>query len=149
MRIALGSDHGGYRLKEEIEGLLEDKGLEYKDFGTHSEASVDYPEYAQQVSLAVSRGSFQRGILVCGTGIGMSIAANRIPGVRAALCHNEFSARASRQHNDANVLTLGQRVTGTELALQIVETWLQTDFEGGRHQRRIHLFDSWEGREKE
>ncbi|GAB6137288.1 ribose 5-phosphate isomerase B [Halanaerobaculum tunisiense] len=137
MKIALGSDHGGYNLKQKIKDLLEDKGLDYKDFGTDSTTSVDYPDFGKQVAQAVADNEFELGILVCGTGIGMSITANKVPGVRAALCHDVFSARATRQHNNSNVLTLGERVIGTEVALEIVKTWLETDFEGGRHQRRV------------
>lgn len=137
MKLALGSDHGGYNLKQKIKDLLEDKGIDYKDFGTNSTESVDYPDFAKQVAQAVADNEFELGILVCGTGIGMSITANKVPGVRAALCHDVFSARATRQHNNSNVLTLGERVIGTEVALEIVKTWLETDFEGGRHQRRI------------
>jgi len=137
MKIALGSDHGGYGLKELIKKHLQDKGLDIKDFGTHSAASTDYPDFAREVGEAVVDGDFDRGILVCGTGIGISIAANKVPGIRCALLSDCFSAKATRQHNNANIMALGERVVGTGLALEIVDTWLGTEFEGGRHQNRI------------
>lgn len=137
MRVAIGADHGGYRLKEDIKGLLEDLGVDYKDFGTHSIESVDYPDVALPVAQSVADGLFDRGILICGTGIGIGIAANKVKGVRAALVHDTFSAHASREHNDANILTMGERVIGPGLARDIVTIWLATDFEGGRHERRV------------
>ncbi|KUK12082.1 MAG: Ribose-5-phosphate isomerase [Moorella sp. 60_41] len=137
MRIALGSDHGGYHLKEEIKKFLEEAGVLYRDFGCFNPEAVDYPDYARQVAEAVARGEFERGILCCGTGIGVAIAANKVPGIRAALCHDTFSARASREHNDANVLALGGRVIGPGLAREIVKTWLEAGFTGGRHARRL------------
>ncbi len=137
MRIAIGSDHGGYRLKETIKVFFDEIGLHYQDFGTVDEESVDYPDFAQKVAAAVAAGEYDRGIVVCGTGIGVAIAANKVRGIRAALCHDVFSAKASREHNDANVLTLGQRVIGPGLALEIVKAWLKADFAGGRHQRRV------------
>lgn len=137
MKIALGCDHGGYTLKEKIKAYLQESGLEFTDFGTMSTDSVDYPDYALAVAEAVAEGKYDRGILVCGTGIGIGIAANKVPGIRAALCNDTFSARASREHNDANILTLGERVVGPGLALDIVKIWLETEFAGGRHQRRI------------
>lgn len=146
MRIAIGSDHGGYPLKELIKEHLENKGLEIKDFGTDSEASCDYPEFAQAVGEAVAAGEYDRGIVVCGTGIGISIAANKIPGIRCALVGDCFSAKATRQHNDANVLALGARVVGPGLALEIVDIWLGTEFEGGRHQKRIEKINNIEKR---
>ena len=136
LKIAIGSDHGGFRLKEEIKDYLRQQGVEYTDFGTYSTASVDYPDIAQAVGEKVAAGEFERGILICGTGIGISIAANKVPGVRAALCGDVFSARMSREHNNANILALGERVTGSGLALMIVQTWLETEFAGGRHARR-------------
>ncbi|MDQ7039305.1 MAG: ribose 5-phosphate isomerase B [Aquificota bacterium] len=139
MKIAIGSDHAGFRLKERIKDFLRAKGHEVIDFGTRSEASTHYPLFAKEVALAVQRGDAHRGILICGTGIGMSITANKFKGVRAALCLNEYMARMSRLHNDANVLCLGGRVLGEDLALSIVEVWLETHFEGGRHQKRIDL----------
>ncbi len=137
MRLAIGSDHGGYELKEKIKQLLEELEISYKDFGTNSEESVDYPDFAEKVAKGVADKDYKLGILICGTGIGMSIAANKIDGVRAALCHDLFSAQATREHNNSNVLTIGARVIGDQLALEIVKTWLKSDFDGGRHQRRI------------
>ncbi|UFJ40187.1 ribose 5-phosphate isomerase B [Brevibacillus humidisoli] len=137
MRIALGSDHGGFRLKEEIKQLLASMQIAYEDFGCTCEESVDYPDYALPVAQKVASGEFDRGILVCGTGIGMSISANKIPGIRCALAHDTFSARATREHNDSNILALGERVVGPGLALDIVKIWLETEFQGGRHARRI------------
>lgn len=135
--LAIGSDHGGYKLKEEIKKMLDGLGLEYHDFGTHSPDSVDYPDIASAVGQAVVGGECEKGILICGTGIGISIAANKIKGVRAALCHDEFSAQMAREHNDANILALGERVTGIGLALNIVQKWLNTEFAGGRHAVRV------------
>lgn len=137
MKIAIGSDHGGYGLKELIRKHLQEKGFDIKDFGTDSTASVDYPDFAKAVGEAVVAEEFQRGILICGTGIGISIAANKIPGVRCALVGDCFSAKATRQHNDANILALGERVVGPGLALEIVDIWLSAEFEGGRHQGRV------------
>lgn len=137
MKVAIGADHGGYRLKEDIKGLLEDLGVDYKDFGTHSTESVDYPDVALPVAQSVADGLFDRGILICGTGIGIGIAANKVKGIRAALVHDTFSAHASREHNDANILTMGERVIGPGLARDIVTIWLATDFESGRHERRV------------
>ncbi len=139
LTIAVGSDHAGFPLKERIKGFLVSKGYAVLDFGTTSTDSTDYPLFAKEVCLAVQRGEAQRGILVCGTGIGMCITANKFKGIRAALCLNEYMARMSRKHNDANVLCLGDRILGEELALSIVEVWLNTDFEGGRHERRVQL----------
>lgn len=137
MKIAIGCDHGGFRLKEEIIAHLKAKGKEYKDFGTFSESSCDYPDVAIKVAEEVATKNFEFGILICGTGIGIGIAANKVPGVRAALCHDTFSAHACREHNNANVLTIGQRVVGTGLALDIVDIFLNSKFEGDRHMRRI------------
>ena len=136
--IAIGSDHGGYALKQEIMVHLEKRGLEYKDFGCYSEASCDYPEYGKAVAHAVADGECECGILICGTGIGISITANKVPGIRAALCTDCFMAEATRQHNDANILALGGRVVGPGLALKIVDTFLDTPFSNEeRHIRRI------------
>ena len=137
MKLALGSDHGGFKLKEIVKEYLEEENIQYEDFGTFSEDSVDYPDFAEKVAEAVAAGVFDRGILICGTGIGISIAANKVPGIRAALCHDVFSARASREHNDANILAMGERVIGRGSALEIVKTWLASDFTGGRHSCRI------------
>ncbi len=137
MKIAIGCDHGGVELKEEIKKYLFEAGYETKDFGTNSNESCDYPDYAILVAEAVAAKEFNFGILICGTGIGIGIAANKIPGIRAALCSDTFSAHATREHNDANILTIGQRVVGPGLAIDIVKTFLNTKFEGGRHQNRI------------
>lgn len=137
MKIAIGCDHGGFRLKEEINGFLESEGITYHDFGTYSTDSVDYPDIAEKVALAVRDGQYDKGILICGTGIGISIAANKIPGIRCALCHDSFSAKATREHNDSNILAMGERVIGVGLALDIVKLWLNTEFVGGRHQTRV------------
>lgn len=136
--VALGCDHGGYELMQEVKKLLEQKGIAYKDFGTDSTASTDYPIYAKLVGKAVQSGECEKGILICGTGIGISITANKMKGIRCALCHDVFSAEATRQHNDANVLAMGGRVVGAGLALKIVETFLSTPFsKEERHKRRI------------
>lgn len=137
MRVAVGSDHAGFKMKRALAGFVAGMGHEVEDFGCHSEEPVDYPDVARRVAVAVARGEYDRGILVCGTGIGMSIAANKVPGVRAALCHDTFSARATREHNNANVLTLGARVIGPGLAEEIVAVWLGAEFAGGRHARRV------------
>ena len=135
--IAIGSDHGGFALKEEIKKHLTEKGIPFRDFGTDSEASCDYPVYAEKVSCAVTGGEAEKGILCCGTGIGMSMAANKVKGIRCACCGDCFSAEMTRRHNDANVLALGGRVLGVGLALKIVDIFLETPFEGGRHARRV------------
>lgn len=146
MRIALASDHGGLKIKEEIKHLLEDLGFQYEDFGCECSDSVDYPDYALPVAEKVVGGEFDRGILVCGTGIGMSIAANKVKGVRCALVHDTFSAKATRQHNDSNILALGERVIGPGLAREIVKIWLETDFEGGRHATRVDKITALEAK---
>lgn len=137
MRIAIGCDHAGFLLKEELKAYLQALGHEVVDMGTHSLDSVDYPDYARQVAEAVAQGRVERGIVICGTGIGSSIVANKVPGVRAALCHESYTARMSREHNDSNVLALGGRVLGVELAKEIVQVWLASEFQGGRHARRV------------
>lgn len=140
--IAIGSDHGGFELKKEVMAHLDARGLEYKDFGTYSDASCDYPVYGKAVAKAIASGECERGIIICGTGIGISIAANKVHGIRAALCGDCFSAEATRQHNDANVLALGARVVGPGLALKIVDTFLDTPFSNGeRHIRRIEMIE--------
>lgn len=139
MKIALGSDHGGYDLKLAVAELLGEQGHEIVDCGCFSRDSVDYPDIAEVACKKIENGFADRGILICGTGIGMSIAANRHNTLRAALCHDEFTARLCREHNDANMLCLGARVTGEGVALEIVKTFLATEFEGGRHQRRVAL----------
>jgi len=137
MKIAVGSDHGGYELKEEIIKYLKQKNMELEDFGTYSKESCDYPDFAIKVAEEVAEKKFDFGILICGTGIGISIAANKVPGIRAAVCSDTFSAHACREHNNANILTIGQRVVGAGLALDIVEIFLNTGFQGGRHQERV------------
>ena len=140
--IAIGSDHGGFELKEKLMEHLSERGLEYKDFGTYSSASCDYPVYAKAVANAVASGECDRGILICGTGIGVSITANKVRGIRAALCGDCFSAEATRQHNDANVLCMGARVVGEGLALKIADTFLDTPFSNDeRHIRRISMIE--------
>lgn len=134
---AIGSDHGGYALKQEIMKHLKERGIEYRDYGTFSTDSCDYPDYGEAVGRAVASGECERGIVVCGTGIGISIAANKVHGVRCALCGDCFSAQMAREHNDANVLALGARVLGPGLALKIVDTFLDAEFQGGRHARRV------------
>ena len=140
MKIAIGCDHGGIALKEELAAVIKEMGHEVDDQGCYSTESVDYPEFAKAVCSQVLDGSCDRGILICGTGIGMSMAANRFEGIRAALCHELFTAKMSREHNDANVLCIGARVVGPGLAQEIVRTWISTDFAGGRHLQRINMF---------
>ena len=140
--IGIGSDHGGFALKEAIKKHLEERGLEYKDYGTYSDASCDYPVYGRAVAKAVAAGECEMGILICGTGIGISITANKVPGVRAALCSDCFSAEATRLHNNANILALGARVLGEGLAFKIVDTFLDTPFSNDeRHVRRISMIE--------
>ena len=138
MRIAIGSDHAGFAMKQAIVGLLAELGHSYKDFGCFNSNSVDYPDIAQPVAEAVYKKSFDRGILICSTGIGMSIVANKVPGIRAALCHNSETAKLSREHNDANVLTFGARIVDEDTAKEMVKVWLKTDFLGDRHLRRVN-----------
>ena len=140
--VVIGCDHAAYPLKEKIKAHLQKNGYAIEDVGTHSEDSVDYPEFAKKVAAPISTGHYKRGILLCGTGIGMSMAANKFANVRAALCTEPFSAEMSRRHNDANILVLGGRITGEALALDMVDVWLKTPFEGGRHQKRIGQFGS-------
>src|SRR5690554_439324 len=138
MKIAISSDHGGNNLRKEIVNLLNELGIEYKDFGPQTDDSVDYPDYAKPVAEGVANGEFDKGILICGTGIGMSISANKVKGIRCALVHDVFSARATREHNDSNILAMGERVIGPGLAREIAQTWLTTEFEGGRHENRVN-----------
>ncbi len=140
--IIMGSDHAAVELKEKIKVYLQDKGFQIEDVGTTSEASVNYVDYGKKVAGAVSRGDYAKGILLCGTGLGMSMVANRFVGVRAALCSDVFSAKLSRVHNDSNILVLGGRIIGDILAFELVQTWLETEFEGGRHLTRIQSIDS-------
>jgi len=146
MRIALGADHAGVALKADIKRLLDDRGIAYEDFGTDSTESVDYPDYAMKVAQAVSDGRFDRGILFCGSGLGMAMAANKVPGVRAAPVVDTTSARLSREHNDANVLALGERLTPAGLAREIVTLFLDTPFAGGRHERRVSKINALDGK---
>lgn len=148
--IAISSDHAGYSLKNAVIEHLKEKGLEYMDFGPDSERSVDFPDYAAKTAQAIQCGQCDRGILICGTGIGMSIAANKFHGIRAALCTTEFHARLSRQHNNSNILALGSRVTGLDLAMSIVDEWLSTEYLNGRYEKRnlkIHKLESKAGKE--
>jgi len=142
MKIIIGCDHGGYELKEKILPRLRALNHEIEDIGTHSTESVDYPTYAVQVARAVADGRAERGILVCGSGIGMCIAANRTPGVRAVQISEPFAARMSRRHNDSNILCLGGRFLGLDMAMEILETWLNEPFEGGRHQKRVQMIEA-------
>ncbi len=137
MTIAIGCDHAGVELKKELLALLNNLQIQYVDYGTDSPASVDYPDFGEKVSEAVSSGKIAKGILICGTGIGMSIVANKFSGVRASLCNDLFTARMSRLHNDANILVIGGRIVGKDLAQEIVKTWVSTPFEGNRHCRRL------------
>jgi ribose 5-phosphate isomerase B len=138
MKIAIGSDHAGFELKEKIKKYLDELGYKYKDFGTDSNESVDYPDYALKVAESVAKKEYDRGILICGSGIGMCMTANKVPGIRAALCHNIETAKLSREHNDANVLTFGARMIDENTAKDIVKVWLKTEFLGDRHLRRIN-----------
>lgn len=140
-KVALASDHAGFGLKEIIKEHLSGRGVTPVDLGTDSPRSVDYPDYARKVCEAVLSGSADKGILICGTGLGMSMMANRYKGIRGALCHDHFTALAARGHNDSNVLILGGRILGTDLAKEVVDTWLDTPFEGDKHLRRINKFD--------
>ena len=145
MRIAIGSDHAGFELKQAIISLLSELGHSYEDFGCYDTSSVDYPDIGHPVAEAVSEGRFDHAILVCSTGVGMSIVANKVNGIRAALCQDTFSARRAREHNDANVLCLGERVTGQGLAREIVTIYLYSEFVGGRHARRVEKIQALEG----
>ena len=136
--IALGCDHGGFALKQAVKKFLDEKGLEYKDYGTYTEESCDYPEYGEAVAKAIVAGECDRGILICGTGIGISLAANKVKGIRAALCHNEFTAQMCREHNNAQILAMGARVLEEDMALRIVDIFLNTEFAGGRHETRVN-----------
>lgn len=139
MRVALGADHGGYELKKAIRTHLETQGFEVNDLGTHSNESVDYPKYGSAVGYAIIKGEADLGIIICGTGQGISMAANKIPGIRAAVCAETYSARMAREHNNANILAMGARIIGVGLALDIVDIFLKTEFSGGRHADRVNL----------
>ena len=146
MRVGLASDHGGFALKEDVKAFLKSAGVDSVDLGSVDESSVDYPDFGIQVAEKVSCGELEKGILICGTGIGMSVVANKFPGVRAALANELYSARCCREHNDANILVLGGRVVGPGLAREIVKVWLETPFSGGRHQRRLEKIGALEKR---
>ena len=146
MKIGIGSDHGGYDLKEHVVKYLQDEGIEYVDYGTDSLDSVDYPEFGQKVAEAVINKEVDKGIVICGTGIGISISANKVPGIRCALCGDTYSARMSIEHNNANILALGGRVTGRDLAIEIVSVWLKATFQGDRHIRRINKISDIESK---
>jgi ribose 5-phosphate isomerase B len=146
MLIAIASDHAGIRLKKIIKELLDKMSMKYEDYGTDSADSVDYPDFAEKISREVLSGNVERGILICGTGIGMSISANKFPGIRAALCNDLFTAKMSRMHNDANVLVIGGRIVGDDLAKEIVRVWFDTQFEGGRHLCRLEKIKNIEER---
>jgi len=141
LKIAIGADHGGYDLKEVIVGFLKKNGYNFVDFGTHSRESVDYPVIAKKVSLQVANLTYHRGILICGSGLGVAIVANKIKGIRAVTCHDTYCAKMSRFHNNANILTMGGRVIGPDVACEIVKVWLETEFEGGRHQKRLDMIE--------
>lgn len=145
MKIAMACDHGGLRLKNVLKEYLLENGYEVEDFGTNSEDSCDYPDYAGKAAKAVASGACDKGVVVCGTGIGVSITANKVNGIRCALCHDVFSAKATRAHNDSNMIAMGQRVIGEGLALEILKAWLSTEFEGGRHVQRIEKMMAYEG----
>ena len=142
MKIAVAADHGGYKLKEKVKEHLLERGIEVEDLGTHSEESVDYPIYGKLCGEAVASGQAVLGVVVCGTGIGISIAANKVHGIRCGLCTSVEMAHLTKQHNNANILALGGRTTGEELAMEIVDEWLDTQYEGGRHQRRVEMLDN-------
>lgn len=144
MKVAIASDHGGTHLREEIKSLLTEMNIAFEDFGCDCEGSVDYPDYALPVAEKVAAGEFDRGILICGTGIGMSIAANKVKGIRCALVHDVFTAKVTRQHNDTNVLAMGERVIGPGLAREIAAEWLTGEFDGGRHATRIGKIAQYE-----
>lgn len=145
MKIGIGSDHGGFELKEYIKEYFEKHKISYIDYGTNSADSVDYPDYGKKVSEAVVAKEVDRAIVICGTGIGISIACNKVKGIRCALCSDTYSARMSREHNDANILALGGRVVGKDLAIEIVKSWMGAQFEGGRHERRVNKIGEIEG----
>ena len=147
MKVAIASDHGGIHIREEIKNLMNELQISFEDFGCECTTSVDYPDYALPVAEKVARGEFDRGILICGTGIGMSIAANKVKGIRCALVHDVYSAKLTRQHNDTNMLAMGERVIGPGLAREIAQTWLTSEFEGGRHQNRIGKIAEYEGKQ--
>ncbi|MFQ3546611.1 ribose 5-phosphate isomerase B [Halobacillus rhizosphaerae] len=144
MRVILASDHGGVNLRQEVAGLLTELNVEFEDIGCDCEGSVDYPDYAIPAAERVANGEFDKAILICGTGIGMSISANKVKGIRAALVHDLFTAKVTREHNDSNVLCMGERVIGPGLAVEIARTWVQTEFEAGRHEKRVNKISAYE-----
>ncbi|NLK63287.1 MAG: ribose 5-phosphate isomerase B [Fusobacteria bacterium] len=141
MKVVLAADHGGFKLKEYVKEYLENEGYDVIDIGTNSEESVDYPLYGKKAGKMVANKEADYGVIFCGTGIGISIAANKIKGIRAGLCHNVFTAKLTREHNDANILAIGGRIIGKELAIEMVKTFLNTEFEGGRHINRVNLIE--------
>lgn len=147
MKIIIASDHGGYQLAKEIETLLEDYDVEVENIGSNCADSVDYSDYGFPAAEKVAKGEFDRGIVICGTGVGMSITANKVKGIRCALVHDVYTARVTRQHNDSNMLAMGARVIGVDLAKEIVKTWIESDFDGGRHERRINKIAEYENKE--
>ena len=147
MKVAIASDHGGINLREEIKSLMDEMGIEFEDFGCDCKTSVDYPDYALPVAEKVAKGEFDKGILICGTGIGMSIAANKVKGIRCALVHDVFTAKVTREHNDSNMIAMGERVIGPGLAREIARTWLTSEFEGGRHANRVNKITEYESRQ--
>lgn len=144
MKVIITADHAGVTIRNEVKNLLEEKGIEYVDTGCEGTGSVDYPDYSLPAAERVANGEFDRAILICGTGIGMSIAANKVKGIRCALVHDVYSAKLTRQHNDSNVLAMGERVIGPGLAREIAEVWLETEFDGGRHQNRLNKITAYE-----
>lgn len=148
MKVTIGSDHAGFQVKEELKKWLKQKNVESVDMGVDSMDSVDYPDFAEKVALPILKGEAKYGILVCGSGIGMAIAANKLPGIRAATCNDQYSARVSREHNDANVLAMGAHIVDANHAKQIVDTWLKTKFQGGRHARRVKKIENIEAKYK-
>lgn len=146
MKVILSADHAGVTIRNEIKNVLEELNIEYIDTGAEGSKSVDYPDYALPAAERVANGEFDRGILICGTGIGMSISANKVKGIRCALTHDVFSAKLTRQHNDSNMIAMGERVIGPGLAREIAHTWLTTDFDGGRHENRIHKISDYEAK---
>lgn len=146
MKIGIGSDHGGFALKEELKAFMEEKGLDIVDFGTNNTESVDYPDYGEAVAKAVANNEVDRGVVICGTGIGISLAANKVKGIRCALCGDVYSAKMSRAHNNANMIALGGRVVGVDLAKEILDAYLNSEFQAGRHERRVDKISEIEDR---
>lgn len=144
--LAIGSDHAAFRFKEEIKAYLDEKGIEYKDLGCFSTERTDYPIYGEKVANAVASGEYEKGLLFCGTGVGISLAANKVPGIRAVVCSDCYTAALSRRHNDTNILALGARVVGIDLAKMIIDTWLNAEFEGGRHADRVAMITAIEAK---